>query len=156
MTDLYHAEGWQLYPFPDSDTTEASILVIRQVCDSTATDNIAKILYQSSISDRDLSATSPTEAASVPGASVTSVKEETPATDVEETEELCVTEGDRVAIKVGDEKLKELQQHYGGCTARMIRVSPLLLYSFILMLLTFVTVHTQKKKKTGISRKLQF
>ena len=70
------------------------------------------------------SAVGVTEVASASGAYVTSVnKGETAATEVKETGDLRLAEGDRVAIKVGDEKLKELQQHFGGCTARMIRVS---------------------------------
>ena len=120
-------------PPPHSDITEASTLVIRKAFDSTAADNIAKILDQSSIGEKNLSesattevasAVGVTEVASASGAYVTSVnKEETAATEVKETGDLRLAEGDRVAIKVGDEKLKELQQHFGGCTARMIRVS---------------------------------
>ena len=70
----------------------------------------------------------PPEVPSVPAAVVTSVTQQEPIATAEVAEEetgelLSVVEGDRVAIRVGDEKLKELQQHCGGCTARMIRVS---------------------------------
>jgi hypothetical protein len=41
--------------------------------------------------------------------------------DVED--ELSFHAGDKVAIKVGEEKLKEMQQTFGGYTARMGRVS---------------------------------
>ena len=119
--------------FPHSDITEASTLVIGKAFDSTAADNIAKILDQSSIGEKNLSESATTEvtstvgvteAASASGSYVTSVnKEETAATEVKETGDLRLAEGDRVAIKVGDEKLKELQQHFGGCTDRMVRVS---------------------------------
>ena len=103
---------------------------------------MATILDQPAAKDRsgELSGTAPPEVPSVPAAVVTSVKQEPIATEVAaETEELLsVVEGDRVAIKVGDKKLKELQQQCGGCTARMIRVSlHLLCVSFL-----FICVYT--------------
>ena len=63
----------------------------------------------------------PSERASGSLTDVSSVKGQ--ATAEVEDEEVKV--GDRVAICVEEEKLRELQQNCGGVTARMLRVSPM-------------------------------
>jgi len=111
-----------------ADTKVTSKMDTPQSGEPRTEDNLWKILEQASIryEDAAVSCTVPRDDAHAPSNCVTREEEKTTPAEVTEAEELLVVaEGDSVAIKVGEEELKELQQHCGGCTAGMVKVSPI-------------------------------
>ncbi|KAK7093788.1 E3 ubiquitin-protein ligase MIB2-like isoform X1 [Littorina saxatilis] len=106
---------------PLLDTTETLTIVVKKPTESPKTEEAPKIPTDFPFTD-DSDYERPTEVAQASNAIVTSEQEQTTAQEATEAEdELSVSAGDKVAIKVGEEALKELQKDCGGCTARMIR-----------------------------------
>ena len=111
-----------------ADTKVTSKMDTPQSSEPRTEDNLWKILEQTSTGSEDAasSCSVPKDDAIAPSDCVTREEEKTTPAEVTEAEELLVVaEGDSVAIKVGEEELKELQQHCGGCTAGMVTVSPI-------------------------------
>ena len=115
-------------PYVAADTKMASKMDTPVSSEPRTEDNLWKILKQTSTGSEDAAASCsvPSDDARAPSDCVTREEEKTTPAEVTEAKELLVVaEGDSVAIKVGEEELKELQQHCGGCTAGMLKVSPI-------------------------------
>ncbi|KAK7093787.1 E3 ubiquitin-protein ligase MIB2-like [Littorina saxatilis] len=104
---------------PLLDTTETSTVVVKKPGESPKTEKHPKTPGHFSNTN---GYERTTEVAQASNAIVTSEQEQTTAQETTEAEEeLSVLVGDKVAIQVGEETLKELQKDCGGCTVRMMR-----------------------------------
>ncbi|KAK7093789.1 E3 ubiquitin-protein ligase MIB2-like [Littorina saxatilis] len=108
---------------PLLDTTETSTIVVKKPSEPVSPEHPPETSVEPTPIDEKAEVPSTPEATAASKADVTSEEEKTTARPeaTEMEEELSVSIGDNVAIKVGEEKLKELQKDRGGCTARMIR-----------------------------------
>ena len=107
-----------------ADITGTATVGAQKANDPQTPSNLWKILDHTSSRPEDGADTSASDVVLASSECVTGEEEKTTPAEMTETEEeLTVAEGDIVTIKVGEEELKELQKHCGGCTARMIRVS---------------------------------